>query len=88
MTLPTHDSIVTETSAILRRLGVTAGVTRGDLAVRSPITGGEIARVQSHTAEQVRDVARKYFVPANTAVIEIHAVGDQAERSAEQKKTR
>ncbi len=56
MTLPTHDSIVTETSAILRRLGVTSGVTRGDLAVRSPITGGEIARVQSHTAEQVREI--------------------------------
>jgi predicted Zn-dependent peptidase len=48
----------------------------------------DIDRYLSVTAEQVRDAARKYFVPANTAVIEIRAVGDQAERSAEQKKTR
>jgi zinc protease len=48
----------------------------------------DIERYLAVTAEQVRDVARKYFVPANTAVIEIRAAGDRAERSAEQKKTR
>jgi len=48
----------------------------------------DIDRYLAVTAEQVREVARKYFVPANTAVIEIRAVGDQAERSAEQQKTR
>src|SRR5436305_6552452 len=54
MALPTHDNLLVEARAILRRLGVTTGVTHGNLAVRSPITGGEIARVQEHTPEQVR----------------------------------
>jgi len=40
------------------------------------------------TGEQVREVARKYFVTANTAMIEIGAAGEQAEQPAEQKKTR
>jgi len=36
----------------------------------------------------VREVARKYFVTANTAMIEIRPAGEQAEQPAEQKKTR
>jgi aldehyde dehydrogenase (NAD+) len=55
-TLPTHDSLVNETQAILGRLGVPRNlVTRGDLAVRSPVTGGEIARVHAHSRDEVRD---------------------------------
>ncbi|MEP6598959.1 MAG: aldehyde dehydrogenase family protein [Actinomycetota bacterium] len=55
MTLPTRDSLQAETTAILARLGVREPTTRGDLAVRSPITGQEIARVQAHTPEQVSE---------------------------------
>ena len=46
-------NITAETHAILQRLGVEpASFTTGDLAVRSPLTGEEIARVALHSAEQ------------------------------------
>jgi len=48
----------------------------------------ELDRYLAVTGEQVREAARKYFVPANSAVIEIRAAGEQAEQPAEQKKTR
>ncbi|HEY3629922.1 MAG TPA: aldehyde dehydrogenase family protein [Jatrophihabitantaceae bacterium] len=56
MTLPTHESLVAETSAILGRLGVDDLPADGDLVVHSPVTGGEIARLRSHSAAEVADI--------------------------------
>jgi aldehyde dehydrogenase (NAD+) len=56
MPLPTPDDLAAETSAILRRLGVTEPATDGTLVARSPITGGELARVPAHTPEQVGEL--------------------------------
>ena len=42
----------------------------------------EIDRYLAVTADQVRDVARKYFVPANTAALEIHAAGEKSEKES------
>jgi len=53
MTIPTHESLVADTQAILARLGVAALPTDGDLTVHSPVTGGEIARLRSHPAAEV-----------------------------------
>ncbi|MGI8680188.1 MAG: L-piperidine-6-carboxylate dehydrogenase [Jatrophihabitans sp.] len=55
MSVPSHDSVVAETTAILGRLGVTALAADGDLPARSTITGAELGRVQEHSAEQVTD---------------------------------
>jgi aldehyde dehydrogenase (NAD+) len=52
MTLPAHDELTRETSAILARLGVHLPGA-GTLVARSPITGGELARVPAHTAADV-----------------------------------
>jgi aldehyde dehydrogenase (NAD+) len=55
MTVPPHDAVLAETRAVLSRLGVT--LPEGDgLIARSPITGGELARLTGHTAEQVADI--------------------------------
>jgi predicted Zn-dependent peptidase len=43
----------------------------------------EIDRYLAVTAEQVRDAARQYFLPANTSVLEIRAVAGQAQPAAE-----
>ena len=56
MSLPTHDVLIAETTAILRRLGIDQLPDDGDLAVHSPVTGGEIARLRSHSAAEVRDI--------------------------------
>jgi aldehyde dehydrogenase (NAD+) len=59
MTVPSHDTLAAEASAILTRLGVdTASATdpTGDLSARSPITGGELARLRSHTPAEVADI--------------------------------
>src|SRR5664279_3031748 len=53
MSVPTHAALAAETAAILSRLGVTELSHDGDLVARSPITGGELARVPAHTAEEV-----------------------------------
>src|SRR6266702_8494213 len=53
MTVPAHGELVAETSAIRSRLGVRDLPADGDLIARSPITGGELARIRSHTAEDV-----------------------------------
>ncbi|MDT4950749.1 MAG: aldehyde dehydrogenase [Pseudonocardiales bacterium] len=53
--LPTHDTLAAETSAILTRLGVTGLAHDGDLIARSPITGGELARLHSHSPAQVTE---------------------------------
>jgi aldehyde dehydrogenase (NAD+) len=55
MPLPSHDSVRAEASAILTRLGVNGLHDSGELIARSPITGGEIARLQAHTVQQVAD---------------------------------
>jgi aldehyde dehydrogenase (NAD+) len=56
MSLPDSDALVAETSAILARLGVTDLAPDGDLVARSPITGGELARLHSHTPAQVAEM--------------------------------
>jgi aldehyde dehydrogenase (NAD+) len=53
--LPTTDQLARETSEILARLGVTTPHD-GDLIARSPITGGELARLRSHSVEDVRSI--------------------------------
>jgi aldehyde dehydrogenase (NAD+) len=54
--LPEHDDLVTETREILARLGVGRLTDEGALIARSPITGGELARVPAHSAEDVRTI--------------------------------
>jgi aldehyde dehydrogenase (NAD+) len=55
MSLPAHDALAAETSAILTRLGVTDLAHDGDLVARTPITGGELARLHSHSPAQVAE---------------------------------
>jgi aldehyde dehydrogenase (NAD+) len=55
MSLPSHDTLTAEASAILARLGVTDLPHDGDLVARSPITGGELARIHSHTPADVAE---------------------------------
>ncbi len=55
-TLPVHDDLARETREILARLGVENLSDAGELIARSPITGGELARVPAHTAEDVRAI--------------------------------
>lgn len=52
------------------------------------LINAEIDRYLAVTAEQIRDVARRYFVPANTAVLNIRAVSGQAQPVAPQSKMR
>src|SRR3954471_14868367 len=54
-TLPAHDIVAAEATAILSRLGVTALVADGDLVARTPVTGGELARLRSHSPAQVAE---------------------------------
>jgi len=56
MSLPTHDALRAQTADILERLGVGQLPSDGDLAVHSPITGGEIARLRSHPAAEVAEI--------------------------------
>ena len=56
MSVPTHDALAAETAAILSRLGVTDLRRDGDLVARSPITGGELARVPAHTTDEVATI--------------------------------
>ena len=59
MTLPSHDQLVSDTAAILSRLGVTDLPGDGALRAHSPITGGELATVGAHTAEDVHAIVGK-----------------------------
>ncbi|MHB1593000.1 MAG: L-piperidine-6-carboxylate dehydrogenase [Streptosporangiaceae bacterium] len=54
--LPAHDWLVAETTATLTRLGIAGPGGDGDLVARSPITGGELARLRSHTPGQVAEI--------------------------------
>jgi aldehyde dehydrogenase (NAD+) len=54
--LPAHDSLVDETRDILSRLGVAELPAGDDLIVRSPITGGELARLSAHTPIEVAEI--------------------------------
>jgi aldehyde dehydrogenase (NAD+) len=57
MTLLSHDELKSRTVSILGRLGVeNPFATEGDLVSRSPITGGELGRLKSHTADDVSDI--------------------------------
>jgi aldehyde dehydrogenase (NAD+) len=55
MTLPVHQQLADETTAILSRLGVAVGDTDAAdaLVARSPITGGELARFTAHSPAEV-----------------------------------
>jgi aldehyde dehydrogenase (NAD+) len=55
MSVPTHDALAAETSAILARLGVTDLAHDGDLVARTPITGGELARLRAHSPTEVAE---------------------------------
>jgi aldehyde dehydrogenase (NAD+) len=54
-TLPNHDDLTAETAQILDRLGVHLPA-EGQLSARTPITGGELARVGAHSVGEVRSV--------------------------------
>jgi aldehyde dehydrogenase (NAD+) len=67
--LPAHDDLADETREILARLGVTGLTGDGNLIARSPVTGGELARVTAHSAEDVRaivDSAHEAFLTWRT----------------------
>ncbi|TAM88562.1 MAG: aldehyde dehydrogenase family protein [Jatrophihabitans sp.] len=53
MTIPRSDDLRAEVGAILQRMGVTSPPASGDLIARTPITGGELARLASHSAADV-----------------------------------
>ncbi len=58
-------SLRAETAAVLSRMGVTRGLDTGDLRLRSPIDGGEIARLEPHRGEDVDraiETARSAFL--------------------------
>src|SRR5438876_9813962 len=60
MRLLTHDELTTQTVEILGRLGVQNPFSaEGDLVSRSPITGGELGRLKSHTADEVTDIVTR-----------------------------
>jgi aldehyde dehydrogenase (NAD+) len=49
-----HDDVSTHTAEILSRLGVgNPFIADGDLSCRTPITGGELGRLSSHTPDEV-----------------------------------
>jgi aldehyde dehydrogenase (NAD+) len=54
-TLPSHEALTEQTTAILSRLGVSdlAGGSGPELIARSPITGGELARLRAHSPSEV-----------------------------------
>jgi aldehyde dehydrogenase (NAD+) len=55
--MTTHDDVISRTAEILVHLGVGNPFTaEGDLSCRSPITGGELGRLRSHTAEEVAEI--------------------------------
>ncbi len=56
MSLPTHEALAAETAAILARLGVTDLPHDGELVARTPITGGELARLHSHSPADVAGI--------------------------------
>jgi len=68
--IPSHDALRAEAEAVLARLGVKLPVTTatrngplvpadGELIARSPVTGGDLARIAAHTPDEVgRIVAR------------------------------
>jgi aldehyde dehydrogenase (NAD+) len=55
--ITTHNDVISRTAEILVHLGVGNPFTaEGDLSCRSPITGGELGRLRSHSAEEVADI--------------------------------
>ena len=70
MSVPTHDTVAAEAAAILARLGVTAVSHDGDLISRTPVTGGELARLRSHTPAEVAAIVDE----ANAAFLQWRTV--------------
>ena len=70
MSLPTHDTVAAEATAILARLGVTSVSADGDLVSRTPVTGGELARLHAHTPTQVAAIVDQ----ANAAFLQWRTV--------------
>jgi aldehyde dehydrogenase (NAD+) len=56
MSVPTNEALATETAAILSRLGVPDLPQDGALIARSPITGGTLASVHAHSADEVATI--------------------------------
>jgi aldehyde dehydrogenase (NAD+) len=60
MSLLSHDELTAMTVEILGRLGVENPFnSEGDLVSRSPIAGGELGRLKSHTADEVTDIVTR-----------------------------
>jgi aldehyde dehydrogenase (NAD+) len=62
--LPDAEALAAQTNAILQRLGVSPLSPDGDLIARSPVTGTELGRLRSHSAEEIDAVltaAREAF---------------------------
>src|SRR5215510_2855178 len=59
--LPAHDSLVDQTRGILARLGVSELPAGDDLIARSPITGGELARLSAHTPGEVAEIVGRAY---------------------------
>ena len=53
MTVPSSADLLEQTAAILSRLGVRDLPADGELVARSPVTGGELARVRAHSPQEV-----------------------------------
>jgi aldehyde dehydrogenase (NAD+) len=53
MSLPAHTSLVEQTSGIFERLGAGKLPADGALAAHSPVTGGTLAHVRAHDADDV-----------------------------------
>jgi aldehyde dehydrogenase (NAD+) len=51
--LPSAVALAEETAAVLERLGVPPLASDGDLLARSPVTGTELGRLRSHSAEEI-----------------------------------
>jgi aldehyde dehydrogenase (NAD+) len=68
--IPGHDALRAETAAVLARLGVALNdkatsqngslvPAAGELIARSPVTGGELARIPAHTAAEAGQVVAR-----------------------------
>jgi aldehyde dehydrogenase (NAD+) len=53
---PSQPQLAGTLTEILSRLGVTSPIDSGDLVLRTPITGAEIGRVESHSASTISDI--------------------------------
>jgi aldehyde dehydrogenase (NAD+) len=59
MSLPDHDEVRVQAQAALRRLGVPELPQDGDLAVHTPVTGGQLAALHGDGPEQVAGAVQR-----------------------------